>query len=59
MKNSDGWFEWIVKIISAEYNFAEHYWEYTLEDCRGNPIPGKIRETELGGSPITESEMNQ
>lgn len=59
MKNRDGWFEFIVRIISAEYNYTAHCWEYILEDWRGDPIPYRVKETGLGGTPITQSELNQ
>lgn len=47
MKNKQGILQYIVTVVSAEYNKDNHKWLYTLKDYRSQPIPGRVAETEL------------
>ncbi|KAL8967088.1 MAG: hypothetical protein Q9183_003075 [Haloplaca sp. 2 TL-2023] len=46
-KDSQGSFAYDVQVVSAEYDSANHRWNYTLNDHRGDPIPGTTKETDL------------
>ncbi|KAL8727738.1 MAG: hypothetical protein Q9166_005851 [cf. Caloplaca sp. 2 TL-2023] len=45
--NDQGVFEYIVYVVSAEYDTANHCWRYTLNDFEGKPIAGTTVEDKL------------
>lgn len=48
MKNAQGIFEYVVTVVSAEYDKPIHKWMYTLKDWQMLPVAEKCAETELG-----------
>ena len=48
MKNKQGIFEYVVTVVSAEYNRDRHTWMYTLKDYNNEPISERVTETALG-----------
>ncbi|KAL8678377.1 MAG: hypothetical protein Q9224_003985 [Gallowayella concinna] len=47
-KNSQGMAQDMVIVVSAEYDKANHRWNYTLKDLAGKPVEGTTKESDLG-----------
>ncbi|CAF9921341.1 MAG: hypothetical protein HETSPECPRED_004499 [Heterodermia speciosa] len=46
-KNDNGVFEYVVRVVSAEYDWRYHRWLYTVDDFEGKRISGTTKETDL------------